>query len=304
MRQSQVGGYSGPRRARPGWMSDSVAPPVASFPINSPTTPQESAVIQPAVCEEVNTSPLARSVYPVGSDGESEVLRAHISLLCEFDLVSVSEMVKKIVSVVPGCELVGVWADGTAVRGDVVTVSIPGRPNSADIIAQLHACGMSVFRSGNCYDVLIGAKSIQIFLSSSHELFIKRAIFVKMYTHKIEPRMGVVVTLMRKWTDTPHTASYLFFVLLWKLLVQKKVIPNLLLKTSGPTCTQRWNTIQMIKALTEYLQGALCPENWMSNCVCPISGQLIWDEGVTVPYGTHRMVHDIWTIVCTLQLHV
>ena len=291
------------------------------------------------------------SSLPSGSDRESSLVRDFLTnhQLGLADAEFIEKVVQKI-SKVSNTEfhVVGSHADGTASRTDSTFFTVASESLKLDRLSLcelLKAHGPTSFWTAsvcaNCTRVIL-VTSVErrvtarvITEPTLSQLAVRRTLFVRMHTQFVEPRMAVAVAGVRSRLKSSVNAEFLgfadyfIFVILWRALVQRRIIPNLLNVTTGldgrvdsdrsfwksPTekpndirnnwraqgicVSARMGAAEMVDLFIESAKQVLAPRS--QPCVCPVTQGPIFDEGLTVPYGSRRFASEVWRTVCQVK---
>ncbi len=248
-----------PKRSRPSWLSDvddaaeipdrTTRSILKESPETRTSSSAETANPRAGYFSKIDggPTPLCTVEVPLGSDWESSVVREYVlrhkvnhECFEELRLIigSVSTMLGTILNVVGG------FADGTASRShSLPVVSVVPRDaklESREIVDVLSRAGFNTESSAMLPgELLITTSRFRIlFLTSS--FYLHRTYFVRVYTHLIDPRVAVLVCLLRsRIVDTgiydpnrPVDVDYFLFLIIWKALIKHRILPNFLLSGS------------------------------------------------------------------------
>ena len=253
-----------PRRSRPDWLSEDIPkasglptvvirqepinrnvdiprflPPVSFNPIrqgpmNVPSSRQVPMSVplirQPVESLLLSEARLPRSPKPFEPTTlEAEFLVRH--RLSSSDLIRLTDLVGHVKSIFPidQIQLVGPFADGTASRHNTKCITFAC---TCELVWRVFPSEFSIIEES--HNMILVRFYTEVIRIIKNPVLIKRALFVKMYTHIVEPRVGIAVVLImdrlheKFWTKIfwDHL-DYIIFVIVFKTLSSRRVIPDL-----------------------------------------------------------------------------
>lgn len=318
-------------------------------PSKTITHPVESVS---APVESVRAS-IERSV-PSGNDAEAVLVRSYIErhMCSDKDLSFAAGIADSVRSVCKAeIAVIGCIGDGSASLKDSLKCHCFGilegkRQERALFLDDLKAAGPSrgwtAKSSPDTANVIVlsplGRRGTVVNLivdSSLSQIWLERTDFSKLYVSLIEPRMCVSLCLLREWVipQIPlnacrHALDYLLFSLLWRCLIENRVIPDLIgsseyhefdkriwsgiagtkeevnelryrWRIEGVGVARRASVKETIGKFIDFSRDALDPEQDNKANICPLNGLEIFDEGYACSPGRDKVMFSLWRAVCT-----
>lgn len=301
--------------------------------------PQRVHVTAPIAAGPIPVS--SSRVVPLGNDLESRVVREYLERHAwEEKNLAVARTIADCVSAVLRVpfRLVGSIVDGTASRDlsfDAFSI-VPesGSPlDRSDVFESLRAAGpargwtvkYAPSRVDTLFLIPLSPRGLTVFVRLRHcSVLIKRTQLVQTYASLIEPRMTVALAFIRscltkalpRLGESEMDLDYFTFALLWRALVEKRVIPDLVSECSSDKeiwadlvnspiqqVRKRWLTegihvglrmsvVDMIRTFLAFGRDVLDPESGKS-VLCPVSNSAILQN----PDSAYK----IWQALCFLK---
>jgi len=316
----------------------------------------EAVISNPDLSNPKQPRPSNGSILPDGDDKEAVLVRRYMRIhrCANNEQFFVSEIADALSSVLRArIEIIGCHGDGSASLKDSLTLVTLGLVEDigkerSEVLQDIKAAGPSrgwKARSSPSATKLIEISPLDrrgttVFLIVDYNLSLmwsERTQFVKLYAGSIEPRIRVTMSLVRELllpelpdSVSRHALDYYIFTLIWRSLVVKRLIPNLLYSDNAadgvavhdaeiwshiPSSRQdldelrsRWrvegigvaawraSVRDMMSHFLEFTRIWLNPEQVLSEC--PLTGVEIFDEGVSCTPGRCMLLHAFWRAVC------